>query len=498
PHIITPIQNEPYAVKLSSQYEGRASGFFGAPASFAAMMLLIGFGALSAGFCKRFNTIIRVILIYFGLMMIGGILLSVSRGALILVVVGFLAIPVIVRAKWKTRLLFWALTIALLGAVGAMLMSFSDTFSGRVESAIEDRGEVTRPVMWTAAWEQFLDAPILGNGAGAYEYRFEEFRPEGFNRTPAHAHNDYLETLADQGIVGFALFWVPVAIILMMTAREWSRLPDRVKIDVLDERKRRPLRMPTQKMLLGSIGLAIFLFCAHLLLEFHLRVPGLLMFFFVLLACLAKVCNIRSIKIPRSIPTVLVLFVLGLAISIALPMWMTPRFIAHSYAQEGERALMKFTRNVDQYKQDQEFFDHMTSMLRQATERKPGNAVAWNNLSNAVAAQSLLSPAQSRVFGQEAEQYARRAIQLNPNSPQAWINLGNALKLQTRMIEAGKAYQKATEVGPNNAETWHFYAAYLDMLATTRGQALTAVDRALELDPGREDSQRLRKKILVP
>jgi O-antigen ligase len=51
--------------------------------------------------------------------------------------------------------------------------------------------------LWSAAWDMFLAAPLLGHGAHTFTY-------SEWPRTVPWAHNLYLEALAEQGIVGLA------------------------------------------------------------------------------------------------------------------------------------------------------------------------------------------------------------------------------------------------------------------------------------------------------
>ncbi|MEO0795143.1 MAG: O-antigen ligase family protein [Verrucomicrobiota bacterium] len=498
PKIIDPINGESYPVKLSEQYHGRASGTFGAPTSYSVQMLMIGFALLAAGFSKRFSSMARAFLVYIGFMMLAGIIMSITRGALLLMIGGLFLIPIVTRAKLKTVLIAWMLSIIGIGITGFTMLQISDSFRDRVVRAIDEGGETTRPAMWNAAWQQFLEAPVLGNGLGAYEFKFEEHRPEGFNRSPKHAHNDYLETLADQGVVGFALFWLPVIFIAILAAKEWFNQPDLVRLSGLDTKVKRSMRMPTPKLLIGSLGLGMALFCAHLFLEFHLRVPGLLFLFFLFLAVIAKCVPMPRVSLPRNLVSILGVLALGFGLAVALPLWEAPRFAALVHIQNGQAQLQKFISNLDEYKRDEAYYETMIESLKLGTERAPGNAIAWSNLSNAIALQNMLRPSQNREFGQESEGYARRALELYPRDATAWINLGHALSLQGRMIEARQAYEKSVELAPNRADVWHHYASHLNHLKSTRPEALTAIDRALELEPGRGESLELRRKILVP
>ena len=65
---------------------------------------------------------------------------------------------------------------------------------------------------WSYAWRMFLENPISGHGQGGFALRGDSFAvrdvlddPPVFEARIAHAHNEWLETLADLGIVGLGL-----------------------------------------------------------------------------------------------------------------------------------------------------------------------------------------------------------------------------------------------------------------------------------------------------
>jgi|GEM_PF-310023 len=69
----------------------------------------------------------------------------------------------------------------------------------------------------TAAWQMFLDHPLLGIGIGNYKINYQDYSrdigldPRRSNRTPASL---YLELLSEQGIVGTAIFFILLFIVL--------------------------------------------------------------------------------------------------------------------------------------------------------------------------------------------------------------------------------------------------------------------------------------------
>jgi O-antigen ligase len=69
-----------------------------------------------------------------------------------------------------------------------------------------------RIVIWEAAWHMFQQAPLLGNGTRTFGLMFDstiqrldlDWTTLPVRSTP-WAHNLYLETLAEQGVVGLAV-----------------------------------------------------------------------------------------------------------------------------------------------------------------------------------------------------------------------------------------------------------------------------------------------------
>lgn len=73
----------------------------------------------------------------------------------------------------------------------------------------------------------------------------------------------------------------------------------------------------------------------------------------------------------------------------------------------------------------------------------------------------------------------------NPRDPQGWLLLARSYVELERYGDAVKAYDKLTQLVPNEAQLW---ADYADAMAMTQGQSLLGdptklLDRALEVDP---------------
>jgi O-antigen ligase len=114
-----------------------------------------------------------------------------------------------------------------------------------------------RAHFWGIAWKIFLDHPILGSGLNSFGVAFTPFDTwNGFYRVE-QAHNDYLQMLADGGIVGIACVAVFVFLLL------------KKGIAAVGDHRDGLRRSVVTGALAGCIGILI-----HSFFDFPLRTPA--------------------------------------------------------------------------------------------------------------------------------------------------------------------------------------------------------------------------------
>src|SRR5690606_37253685 len=75
-----------------------------------------------------------------------------------------------------------------------------------------------RMAHWQAGWRMFADHPVAGVGGGNFNERYDEyFVREQFQFTRGHAHNFYIHTLAETGVVGLAAYLWLIGSMLVLT-----------------------------------------------------------------------------------------------------------------------------------------------------------------------------------------------------------------------------------------------------------------------------------------
>ena len=110
---------------------------------------------------------------------------------------------------------------------------------------------------WSIAWKIFLANPILGAGMDAFGVAFTRFDTQSGIYRVEQAHNDYLQMLADGGLVGFSL---AIAFVFILVKRAVKRI--REESDPF-------LRTTIIGGLAGCVGILV-----HSIFDFPLRTVG--------------------------------------------------------------------------------------------------------------------------------------------------------------------------------------------------------------------------------
>jgi len=166
-----------------------------------------------------------------------GLLLSLSRGAWL----GALSAFVIMNLLWRWRRTAVFLLLALAVGLGLASMASQGLLPPFVLERLTDfltylpptdvRGMIPTPEIWAlierlahwqAAWEMFADHPWLGVGIGNYAAAYPAYALPGWEDPLGHAHNYYLNILAEAGLGGLAAYLVLVASFFWLAWRSWA------------------------------------------------------------------------------------------------------------------------------------------------------------------------------------------------------------------------------------------------------------------------------------
>jgi O-antigen ligase len=197
----------------------RAFGHFDQPNPFAGYLTTILPLAVVMSMCSENPPAFRWLSVGALLAMAAGIALSQSRGAWL--GAGVAAVCLLLTWSRSTRLLLIPTTLA-------AVLFFALALSGVLPAAVFDRlgqavayfgvfdvrtvdvtpdnwAVVERMAHWQAGWYMFLAHPWLGVGAGNYAQAYPDFYVGSWLEPLGHAHNYYLNMLAELGVVGGGL-----------------------------------------------------------------------------------------------------------------------------------------------------------------------------------------------------------------------------------------------------------------------------------------------------
>lgn len=114
----------------------------------------------------------------------------------------------LVGSLWLTGLLPSSIVTRLTTAAG-------DFFTARDVRGVDvtpiNYAVIERLAHWQAAINMAEDRPLLGVGLGNYETAYDRYRLINWHQPLGHAHNYYLNILAETGMIGFfayAMFWL--------------------------------------------------------------------------------------------------------------------------------------------------------------------------------------------------------------------------------------------------------------------------------------------------
>jgi O-antigen ligase len=156
-----------------------------------------------------------------------------------------------------------------------------DRLAGRVTSGtLTDTGGgeetffTSRGWIWRDSWAMIKANPMFGVGIGAFETAYPQYSHSDGSLVVGQSHNDYLQVLADAGIIGGLIaLWFIVEVFRA----------------VFRAIKSRDARLSA--IALGS-GAGIFAILVHSVFDFNLQLPSNILLFLILVAILSQTASL--------------------------------------------------------------------------------------------------------------------------------------------------------------------------------------------------------------
>lgn len=262
--------------KIYGIYDPRAGAPFGSFVNkhdYAAIIELVAavpMGLLFSGSLRRDKRFLYLVAV--GLMGTS-LILSGSRGGLVAFVAQIILLVILSsRSKGGSGVVLKAaLSIVLVAAaVGGAVFVGGDTSLTRISDTATS-GDVTsnRTQIWSTTLHIVRDNWLLGAGLGAFPQAYTRYDPTGGFGRVEQAHNDYLQLIADAGLIGLAIA-VLFAVGFFMAGRRGLAAEN-------DYRRGAALAA-----FVGCFGVLV-----HSIFDFVLHITAVSVMFSLMLACLA-------------------------------------------------------------------------------------------------------------------------------------------------------------------------------------------------------------------
>jgi O-antigen ligase len=271
---------------LRSQNVERASGLFISPNHFAGFLEAVAILSLSMAVWSRWPVWAKLLGGYVALSCWLGVAISGSRGGyfstiitLVVFSIGSIYTIRLVDPRKFTAALVCSLgAVAIMVAVAAFLMGHSELLTHRMDTMVAKDNRIYN---WEAALDHIRVSPWTGTGAGTHLIYGRMFRRPQIQADPVHAHCDYLELIAEYGVVG------GVCMVLFAGFHVWNGL------DAYFELLHRRLlpsgiaRSNSFAMNLGALC-AVAGLAAHSVVDFNMHIPGNALVFAFIFGMLAN------------------------------------------------------------------------------------------------------------------------------------------------------------------------------------------------------------------
>jgi O-antigen ligase len=263
---------------VSNRYGGWIYGPYVNHAHYAGLMEMLVPFPLVFAIASRAGRPSRAFFLFAALVMCSTIFLSESLGGMIAFVIELAVLTLILfrnrSSAYREILLIGVLCIALVAWLAWLRPAGLVERFARLLNPIADAGATGRIAIVKDSLRMLRVHPILGWGLGTFPVVYPSFRSFFTNLWVNEAHNDYIQTLVETGIVGFAIAAAFLALLCregIHNLKHWNR------------ETRSSLELAA---FLGCIGLLV-----HGFVDFNLQIPANAAFFFALSALVTTHSN---------------------------------------------------------------------------------------------------------------------------------------------------------------------------------------------------------------
>jgi hypothetical protein len=157
----------------------------------------------------------------------------------------------------------------------------------------------SRQALWTGAYQMWRDHVLWGGGPGHFDERFRKYRTKYFQASAGQAHCDYLNVLADWGLIGGVLLVVALGFYLWPLTKHWIKT-------VLDPTALNAATTNYFALTCGGFAGSLALL-AHSFVDYQWYAPGVMLLFVAIIAMLIGQTQRERWNYTARIPILVVL-----------------------------------------------------------------------------------------------------------------------------------------------------------------------------------------------
>jgi O-antigen ligase len=440
----------PYGEDLALHYAPRMIGPFGCPNHLGDFLLVAFSAALGLALFTVGKWAVRVLLFYVAGLMLIVLALTLSRGSWLGLVFATLAITIFcirhASLQW-----FFSLGVYLLGLVmGAVLLVRIPPFAQRIDEITQHIQQHTldqyvRIQLAHDSLKIWRDHFWWGSGMATFNLEHPKYQGPLFNTHAYYAHNDYLNTLADYGLVGVIL------IAGFMVAVTWLLF------------RRVDYRSPSVRRILLCTGVAAWMgVTVHCLVDFNLHIPACALALFLVTGLGLRRSKLVGLHLPYGERQTVQLIFAGLLVVLLAGFvnwgWQTargyyPYWKAVAYSPKLEPNISGTPRPLAE----------AIPLLKEAAQEDPANPLALGLLGDLYRTQAAgeTEDAQKAALAQEAIHWYQAARQASPLDDDLLLKQGLVYGLLQRYPETYLCFHEAIAQQPYNGYYRQVLAAQL-------------------------------------
>ncbi len=339
-----------------------------------------------------------------GLLMIISLYLSASRGGILSITIAVFVLAFFLGKKKETRGMGWK--ILLLYMIFVFLIFFSG--GGRmVDKFRHVEGLCERLRISDTIIDMLLDYPVYGVGWGNFKHLYPQYSPADYEILQSgYSHNDWLESGAELGLVGWGLLIIALLVYMRRLAGIWMKRRD-----------------PLAVGLGAGIIMTVVSVSVHSFFDFSMHVPANPITLAAILglgyaAVHKKGFGIReTFMYGKSYVQLNLIRRIGFsACHILLFLLMVFLVWKHFHAEWHCPTEWNSTLNLD--------WNPKPEKIRKAIEINPLNSRYYNKIADYYANLSARNTEDIREYNEKAVQLYKGSIRLNPVSGDIWYKLG--------------------------------------------------------------------------